>query len=76
MHPSSLSVLVALLSSTIFALPNQSHLTSGRQTRKVMLSDLKESTLVPVGCFCAAGSLCCRVEEDVNCDYGVCDVGA
>lgn len=72
MHPLSLSVSVALLSSTIFALPSQIPLTNERHTINVMLSDLKESTLVPVGCFCAAGTMCCPVEEDVNCDYGVC----
>ncbi|KAI1205651.1 uncharacterized protein F4807DRAFT_442593 [Annulohypoxylon truncatum] len=64
------------MATTSFALPNQLPILNRELTKKVMLSDLKVSVLMPTGCFCAGGSMCCNLGDDINCNYGICGMGA
>lgn len=66
MRASVVSVVAALLSDAALALPSQSPMMAKKPVIKAMLSDLKESSLVPTGCFCAAGALCCQVGDDAK----------
>ncbi|OTA68396.1 hypothetical protein K449DRAFT_461255 [Hypoxylon sp. EC38] len=72
MRNPSMLILAVLMGATAFVLPNQIPLIRGKSTRRMMLSDLKESTLLPAGCFCAGGSICCYFGDDADCDYGTC----
>ncbi|KAI1384262.1 uncharacterized protein F4822DRAFT_434200 [Hypoxylon trugodes] len=53
MRASSGLALVALMDTAVFAVPNQVPMVNIKPVKQAMLSDLKESTLLPTGCFCA-----------------------
>jgi hypothetical protein len=35
-----------------------------------------DADLKPSGCFCGGGSMCCYLGADLDCNYGICGLGA
>ncbi|KAI0839264.1 hypothetical protein F5Y06DRAFT_266376 [Hypoxylon sp. FL0890] len=76
MRTSSVIFLIISIGVTVSALPNQVPLILQKSTSIDTLSDVEETTLPSAGCFCAGGSICCYFGDDLDCDHGICGIGA